>query len=39
MTIRERIAALQAKMKEYAVDAYVVPTSDYHESEYVGDYF
>ena len=39
MTIRERIAALQAKMKEYTVDAYVVPTSDYHESEYVGDYF
>ena len=39
MTIRERIAALQAKMKDYAVDAYVVPTSDYHESEYVGDYF
>lgn len=37
--IAERIAALRAKMKEYGVDAYLVPTSDFHGSEYVGDYF
>ena len=37
--IKERIAALRAKMKEHGVDAYLVPTSDFHNSEYVGDYF
>lgn len=37
--IVERIAALRAKMKECGVDAYLVPTSDFHGSEYVGDYF
>lgn len=37
--ISERINALRAKMKEYGVDAYLVPTSDFHGSEYVGDYF
>ena len=26
-------------MKEYHVDACLVPTSDFHESEYVGPYF
>lgn len=35
----DRITAMQAVMKEKGVHAYVVPTSDYHESEYVGDYF
>ena len=39
MMIPERIAALRAKMKENGVDAYLVPTSDFHGSEYVGDYF
>ncbi len=35
----DRIAALQAVMQQKKVDAYVVPTSDYHESEYVGEFF
>ena len=26
-------------MRAYGVDAYLVPTADYHESEYVGTYF
>ncbi|MCD8015795.1 MAG: aminopeptidase P family protein [Lachnospiraceae bacterium] len=38
-TIQERIAALRGRMKEEGVDAYLVPTDDFHASEYVGDYF
>ena len=37
--ITERIAALRETMKAHGVDAYLVPTSDFHGSEYVGDYF
>ncbi|MCD7814475.1 MAG: aminopeptidase P family protein [Lachnospiraceae bacterium] len=37
--IQERIAALRARMAEEKVDAYLVPTDDFHASEYVGDYF
>lgn len=37
--IRERLDALRSLMKEQEVDAYLVPTADFHESEYVGDYF
>ena len=36
--IPERLAALREKMRAYGVDAYLVPTADYHESEYVGTY-
>ncbi len=39
MQVKERILAFQALLKERNVDAYVVPTADFHESEYVGDYF
>ena len=39
MTVNERIAALRAKMKEKKIDAYLVPTDDFHASEYVGEYF
>lgn len=39
MTVSERIAALQHVMKQNEVDAYFVPTNDFHSSEYVGDYF
>ncbi len=31
----QRIAALRAKMKEEKLDAYVIPSSDAHQSEYV----
>lgn len=33
--INERIAALRAKMKENKMDAYIIPSSDAHQSEYV----
>ena len=39
MTVTERIAALRKLMKEKEIDAYLVPTDDFHGSEYVGDYF
>ena len=39
MTVQERLAALRSLMKEKNVDAYLVPTDDFHGSEYVGDYF
>lgn len=38
-TVNERIAALRVLMKEKKIDAYLVPTDDFHGSEYVGDYF
>lgn len=34
-----RIEALRERMKEKSIDFYLIPTSDYHNSEYVGDYF
>ena len=37
--IRERIDRLRGLMAEHGIDLYVVPTDDYHLSEYVGDYF
>ena len=39
MTVTERIIALRKQMKEKGIDAYLVPTDDFHGSEYVGDYF
>lgn len=39
MTVTERLSALRNLMKEKGVDAYLVPTDDFHASEYVGDYF
>lgn len=39
MTVNERLAALRRRMSEEGVDAYLVPTDDYHNSEYVGDFF
>lgn len=37
--IKERLEQLRALMAEHHMDAYMIPTSDFHESEYVGDYF
>lgn len=39
MTVAERVAALRALMAEKGIDAYVVPTADFHQSEYVGEHF
>ena len=38
-TIRSRLSLLRAKMKENGIDYYLIPTSDYHNSEYVADFF
>lgn len=37
--IPERLTALREEMKRRKIDIYVVPTADFHESEYVGEYF
>ena len=37
--IKERIEELRKVMKNEGIDAYMVPTNDFHNSEYVGDYF
>lgn len=39
MTVKERLTALRNLMREKKIDAYLVPTDDFHGSEYVGDYF
>lgn len=39
MRVEERIAKLREKMKERGMDAYIVPTADFHQSEYVGEHF
>ena len=36
---QERIAKLQEKMQAANMDMYLVPTADFHQSEYVGTYF
>ncbi len=38
-TIKERISKLRVFMEEEGMDAYVFPSSDNHQSEYVGEYF
>lgn len=39
MNVPERIAKLRALMAEKGIDAYVIPTADFHQSEYVGEHF
>ena len=36
---KQRIENIRDLMKEKNIYAYIVPSSDYHQSEYVGDYF
>lgn len=38
-SIKERIELLRECMKAEQVDFYLIPTADYHNSEYVSDYF
>jgi Xaa-Pro aminopeptidase len=35
----ERLQALRSLMKEAGLAAYMIPTSDFHDTEYVADYF
>lgn len=37
--IKKRLEKLRNKMAEKNIDAYIIPTSDFHETEYVCDYF
>lgn len=37
--MRKQLLDLRNKMKEHHIDAYIIPTTDFHESEYVNDYF
>lgn len=37
--VAERVAKLRSLMEEKGIDAYVVPTADFHQSEYVGEHF
>ena len=38
-TISERLEKLRAKMQEKGIDIYIIPTADFHQSEYVGEHF
>lgn len=38
-TIRQRLSMLRSVMREMGVDYYLIPTADFHNSEYVNDYF
>lgn len=37
--MRKELIELRTLMKERGVDIYIIPTTDYHGSEYVNDYF
>ncbi|MEG1505841.1 MAG: aminopeptidase P family N-terminal domain-containing protein, partial [Lachnospiraceae bacterium] len=39
MKVSERVTQLRALMAEKNMDLYVVPTADFHQSEYVGEHF
>ena len=37
--VQVRLEALRNAMKENGIDCYIIPTSDFHNSEYVSEYF
>lgn len=37
--IQERLGRLRQAMKQEGIDFYMIPTADFHNSEYVSDYF
>ena len=39
MCVLDRIERLRNVMEQQKIDCYIIPTDDYHHSEYVGDYF
>lgn len=39
MNINERIHVLRCYMQEQHIDAYIIPSADNHQSEYVGEHF
>lgn len=38
-TAKQRIELLKSTLKQSGIDFYIVPTADFHNSEYVNDYF
>lgn len=39
MTVNDKISALRELMIENKIDAYIIPTNDFHCSEYIGEHF
>ena len=39
VVVRERLAKLRAAMQAHQMDFYLIPTADYHHSEYVDGFF
>lgn len=39
MSIPERLKKIRSEMEKEGIDVYLIPTADFHLSEYVGDYF
>lgn len=39
MSIQERLLKLREQMEEKGIDIYIIPTADFHQTEYVGEYF
>lgn len=39
MNVPERVEALRKAMAERGIDVYMIPSADYHQSEYVGEHF
>lgn len=39
VVIKERLAGLRESMKNSGIDYYMMPTSDFHNSEYAADFF
>lgn len=39
MNITERLKLLRSEMKKEQIDVYYIPTADYHQSEYVSEFF
>ncbi|MCR5271471.1 MAG: aminopeptidase P family protein [Lachnospiraceae bacterium] len=39
VSVKERVSQLRDEMKKRKIDVYIIPTSDFHNSEYVGEYF
>ena len=39
MNVKDKLSALRGLMKERNLSAYIIPTEDFHSSEYVGEYF
>ena len=37
--ILKRLESLRKEMASHDIQAYIIPTADFHQSEYVGDYF